>query len=375
MSDPDLLYSDVEDDLRASVRDLLADRCEPAAVIAMYDGDRSLVDGLWKALAAEMGLAGLLVPEERGGVGASAREAAVVLEELGRAVAPVPFLTSAVIASAVLLDAEGDLLAALASGERTAALAVPLSTAPGDAIPAARADAGGRLTGAFTSVAGALEADVLLVPAACGDAVGVYAVPASAASIVPVVSLDMTRQLADVTVDGAAAELVVADGELAVRHALQAGAALLASEQVGVGRWCLDTTVAYLNERRQFGRVVGGFQALKHRLADLYTGVESANAAARYAAVTLAAGDPDAPIATAVAQAFCGDLAVTAAEETVQLHGGIGMTWEHPAHLYLKRAKADQLALGTPGVHRARLADLIDISAPGMTAERVEHGW
>nr|BFE74642.1 hypothetical protein GCM10020092_079430 [Actinoplanes digitatis] len=142
MSDPDLLYSDVEDDLRASVRDLLADRCEPAAVIAMYDGDRSLVDGLWKALAAEMGLAGLLVPEERGGVGASAREAAVVLEELGRAVAPVPFLTSAVIASAVLLDAEGDLLAALASGERTAALAVPLSTAPDDAIPAARADAG-----------------------------------------------------------------------------------------------------------------------------------------------------------------------------------------------------------------------------------------
>nr|BFE74641.1 hypothetical protein GCM10020092_079420 [Actinoplanes digitatis] len=210
---------------------------------------------------------------------------------------------------------------------------------------------------------------MLLVPAANGESVGVYAVPASAASIRPVVSLDMTRQLADVTVDGAAGELVVADGERAVRRALQAGAALLASEQVGVARWCLDTTVAYLNERRQFGRVVGGFQALKHRLADLYTGVESANAAARYAAVTLATGDPDASIATAVAQAFCGDLAVTAAEEAVQLHGGIGMTWEHPAHLYLKRAKADQLALGTPGVHRARLANLIDISAPRMTAE------
>jgi alkylation response protein AidB-like acyl-CoA dehydrogenase len=369
MSDLDLLYTDVEDDLRASVRDLLADRCEPTAVIAVYDGDRSLVDGLWKALAAEMGLAGLLVPEERGGAGASAREAAVVMEELGRAVAPVPFLTSAVIATTVLLDAEADLLAALAAGERTAALAVPLSTAPDGALPAARADAGGRLTGAITSVAGALEADVLLVVATTGDGVAVYAVPASAAGIVPVVSLDMTRQLADVTFDGVAGELVVADGEPAVRRALQAGTALLASEQLGVARWCLDTTVAYLNDRRQFGRVVGSFQALKHRLADLYTGVESANAAARYAAAALAAGDPDAPVATAVAQAFCGDLAVTAAEEAVQLHGGIGMTWEHPAHLYLKRAKADQIALGTPGAHRARLAGLIDLRAPRMAAE------
>jgi alkylation response protein AidB-like acyl-CoA dehydrogenase len=366
MSDLDLLYTDVEDDLRASVRGLLADRCAPTAVIAVYDGDRSLVDGLWKAVAAELGLAGLLVPEERGGAGASAREAAVVMEELGRAVAPVPFLTSAVIATTVLLDAEGDLLAALAAGERTAALAVPLSTAPDGALPAARADAGGRLTGAITSVAGALEADVLLVPATTGDGVAVYAVPASAAGIVPVVSLDMTRQLADVTFDGVAGELVVADGEPAVRRALQAGTALLASEQLGVARWCLDTTVAYLNDRRQFGRVVGGFQALKHRLADLYTGVESANAAARYAAAALAAGDPDAPVATAVAQAFCGDLAVTAAEEAVQLHGGIGMTWEHPAHLYLKRAKADQIALGTPGAHRARLAGLIDLRAPRM---------
>jgi alkylation response protein AidB-like acyl-CoA dehydrogenase len=364
MSDLDLLYTDVEDDLRASVRDLLADRCEPSAVIAVYDGDRSLVDRLWKALAAELGLAGLLVPEERGGAGASAREAAVVMEELGRAVAPVPFLTSAVIATTVLLDAEADLLAALAAGERTAALAVPLSTAPDGAFPAAQADAGGRLTGVITSVAGAIEADVLLVPATTGDGVAVYAVPASAAGIVPVVSLDMTRQLADVTFDGVAGELVVADGEPAVRRALQAGAALLASEQLGVARWCLDTTVAYLNDRRQFGRVVGGFQALKHRLADLYTGVESANAAARYAAAVLAAGDPDVLVATAVAQAFCADLAVTAAEEAVQLHGGIGMTWEHPAHLYLKRAKADQIALGTPGAHRASLAGLIDLRAP-----------
>jgi alkylation response protein AidB-like acyl-CoA dehydrogenase len=365
MSDPDLLYTDVEDDLRTTVRDLLADHCEPTAVAALYDGDRSLVAGLWKALAVDLGLAGLLVPEERGGAGASAREAAVVLEELGRFVAPVPFLTSAVVATTLLLDSESDLLAALASGERSAALVVPLSTAPDGNLPAVPVDGDGHLSGTVTSVAGAVEADVLLVPAAGPEGLAVYAVPASLVDVVPVVSLDMTRQLADVTLDGVQGELVVADAETAVRRALESGAALLASEQLGVARWCLEETVAYLKERRQFGRVVGGFQALKHRLADLYTGVESANAAARHAAAALAAGDADVPVATALAQAFCSDLAVTAAEEAVQLHGGIGMTWEHPTHLYLKRAKADQIAFGTPGSHRARLAGLVDLPGPG----------
>jgi alkylation response protein AidB-like acyl-CoA dehydrogenase len=215
------------------------------------------------------------------------------------------------------------------------------------------------------SVAGALEADVLLVPAAGRDGTTVHAVRAGDAAIAAVTSLDMTRQLADVTVEGAAGEQLLAapDGAAAVRRGLETGAALLASEQVGVAQWCLATTVAYLGERRQFGRVVGSFQALKHRLADLYVATEQAAAAARYAAVTTAVGDPDAPVAAAVAASVCGDVAVRAAEEAVQLHGGIGMTWEHPAHLYLKRAKADQLALGTPGAHRARLAGLVDLPA------------
>jgi alkylation response protein AidB-like acyl-CoA dehydrogenase len=153
------------------------------------------------------------------------------------------------------------------------------------------------------------------------------------------------------------------DGAAAVRRGLAPGAALLASEQVGVAQWCLATTVGYLKDRRQFGRVVGSFQALKHRLADLYVATESAGAAARYAAVTTAVDDPDRAVAGAVASSYCGDAAVRAAEEAVQLHGGIGMTWEHPAHLYLKRAKADQIALGTPGFHRARLAELVDLAA------------
>ncbi len=371
MSDLDLLYTDVEDDLRASVRDLMAARCESAAVVAVYDGDRSVVDPLWRALATDLGLAGLLVPEDRGGAGATAREAAVVLEELGRAAAPVPFLTSSVVATTVLLASDvggaGDeLLAALAAGERTAALLVPLSTGPGDEMPAFVADGEGRLTGSARSVAGALEADVLLVPVETAAGTAVYAVPVGDARVEPVVSLDMTRQLADVTLDEAAGtELLAAEvGGNAVSRGIEVGAALLSSEQLGVAQWCLTTTIAYLKERRQFGRVVGGYQAIKHRLADLFAAVESAGAAARYAAVTTAEENPDSIVATAVAQSFCSDVAVRAAEEAVQLHGGIGMTWEHPAHLYLKRAKADQIALGTPGAHRGRLAELVDLPAP-----------
>lgn len=363
MSDLNLLDTDIETDLRSTVRDLLADRCEPTSVTALYDGDRTLVPGLWKALAADLGLAGLLVAEEHGGAGATAREAAVVLEELGRAAAPVPFLTSAVIATTLLTHADGDLLARLASGESTATLVVPFSTAPNGVLPAFEL-ADGALRGEVTSVAGALEADVLLVIARDGDDLAVHAVDAADAMLTPVSSFDMTRQLADVRVDGVRGTAVLAHAEPDVRAALEAGAALLASEQAGVAQWCLETTVAYLKERHQFGRVVGGFQALKHRLADLYANVESATATARYAAATLAAQDPDLLVATSLAQAFCGDLAVTAAEEAVQLHGGIGMTWEHPAHLYLKRAKADQIGLGTPGAHRSRLAGLVGLPRP-----------
>ena len=362
LPDLDLLYADVEDDLRATVRRLLDQRCSPQAVAALYDGDRSVVEPLWKTLATDLGLAGLLVPEERGGAGASAREAAVVLEELGRATAPVPFLTSSVVATTLLLESESPLVSALATGEKTAALAVPLSLAPFDHIPAVALDRG-LLTGSVTSVAGALEADVLLVAATTAHGLALYAVPTSEVRLKPVVSLDMTRQLADVTLPGALGEPVLLDADPAIRRALQAGAALLASEQLGVARWCLENTVDYLKYRRQFGRVVGGFQALKHRLADLYTGVESAAAAARYAAATHATGSDDIAVATSVAQSYCSDLAVTAAEEAVQLHGGIGMTWEHPTHFYLKKAKADQLAFGGPGAHRRHLAGLVDLPA------------
>lgn len=357
---PDLLYSEEEEALRAAVRDLLTDHCDAAGVISRIESDTPHDLALWKSLADGMGLAGLLVPEDRGGQGATHREAAVVLEELGRAVAPVPYLSSAVVATEALLAcADGeDVLASLASARRIGVLAVGLHTAPGASFATARA-VDGVLHGELTGIADAAAADVLLVPADDG---GLYAVEADAVTVTGQTSLDLTRPVATVVLDGARGRRL-GDAEPAVRRALRAGAGLLASEQLGLAEWALTETVRYLKDRRQFNRPVGGFQALKHRLAQLWLEVVNLRAAARNAAAALSAGR-DADVAVAVAQAYAGQVAVHAAEEALQLHAGIGMTWEHPVHLYLKRAKADSLAYGTAGAHREALAELVDLRAP-----------
>jgi alkylation response protein AidB-like acyl-CoA dehydrogenase len=368
---PDLLYGEAETELRAAVRSLLDDRCGWREVLARTETEQTCDTALWRVLAADLGCAGLLIPESSGGAGASYREAAVVAEETGRAVAPVPFLGSAVAATAALLAAgDEELLAALAAGTTTAALGVPFTAFPAERPqPTVRLVPGGPghlLTGTVAGVADALPADVLIVPAD-GVPYGLYAVQAADASLASVVSLDMTRPLADLALDGVPGRRIAAGetAERAVAAALAAGAAVLAAEQLGLAERCLEITVAYLKERRQFGRPVGSFQALKHRAADLWVGVTQARAAARYAAACLAAGDPDTPVAIALAKAACSDIAVRAAEECLQLHGGIGFTWEHPTHLYLKRAKSASLGFGTPGLHRASLAWLADLPAPG----------
>ncbi|NDU71330.1 acyl-CoA dehydrogenase [Actinomadura sp. DSM 109109] len=352
----DLLYSEIENDLRASVREVLADKSPWTRVLAGTEKDEPYDAPLWRTVAAELGCAGLPVPEDAGGAGATWRETAVVMEELGRSAAPVPFLGSAVIATAALLAAgERELLARLAAGDGIAVLAVPFSTAPGDVAATVRVE-DGTLTGEVGSVADGMAAEVFLVPAADG----LYAVDAAGARRTAVTSLDMTRRLADLAFTAAPARRVAA-GTGAVRTALETGAAMLASEQLGLAERCLDDTVAYVGTRYQFGRPVGSYQGLKHRLADLWTSITQARAVARHAASCVAAGDEDTPIAVAVAQAHCSAVALKAAEECVQMHGGIGFTWEHPAHLYLKRAKADSIALGTPDRHRAALAALVDL--------------
>jgi alkylation response protein AidB-like acyl-CoA dehydrogenase len=440
----DLLYSQTERDLAAALAGLLADRAAPADVIARTERTEAYDGKLWRTVAAEIGVAGLLIPEALGGAGASYRELAAAAEQFGAFAAPIPYLGSAAVATAALLSAARSAAAAdsadrpasaagatvpaaaddeggfgsaasgpaaalraaqlraaaqapaagassgtraapvspaaaqlrqLADGSLTAALAVTAATRSGTPFPAlarvtGRGAAGSgtvKLTGTIPAVTDALPADVLLVPAD-GVPSALYLVEAAAPGVhrTPRVSLDMTRQLCDITLDGAPARQVAvgAAAEAAVSAGLAAGAGILAAEQLGLAQRCLDLTVAYAKERRQFARQIGSFQAIKHRLADLWTTIALARAASRYAAACLADDDPDAPVAVALAKSACCEAAVSAAQECVQLHGGIGFTWEHPAHLYLKRAKAASVAYGTPGAHRAALADLVNIPAP-----------
>jgi len=394
---PDLLYSDTEQALAESLRSLLADRGGLDKVLARTESTETYDDGLWHAVAVELGCAGLLIPERDGGAGASYREACSAAEALGSAVAPVPFLGSAVVATAALLSiaagtpassasagtpftptrAATALLRRLADGGVTVVLATSFATPPGAGFPGAVRVAGprpgdaetgtARLRGTVSGVADALPASVLLVPAE-GVPQGLYLVDMSSSGVAkaPVVSLDMTRQLCDLSFDHAPGTLLASGpaASQALDAALTAGAAALAAEQVGLAQRCLDMTLRYVKERRQFARPVGSFQALKHRLADAWVAVSQARAASRYAAACLATGHPDAKVAVAVAKAYCSETAVLAAQECVQLHGGIGFTWEHPAHLYLKRAKADSIAFGTPDAHRTALASLVNLPTP-----------
>jgi alkylation response protein AidB-like acyl-CoA dehydrogenase len=382
---PDLLYSDTERALSDALASLLADRGGLDSALARTESAQTYDDKLWQAVAADLGCAGLLIPERDGGAGASYREAAAAAEVLGSHVAPVPFLGSAVVATAALLSvgsgashgvgSQGGLLAKMADGGVTAALAVPFATAPGSGFPSSvrvagprPGDAAGtaRLRGMVTGVADALPAGVLLVPAD-GVPQGFYLVDMAAEGVAkaPVTSLDMTRQLCDLSFDDAPGTLI-ASGPGAARAldaALAAGAGIMAAEQTGLAQRCLDMTVAYVKERKQFARPVGSFQGLKHRLADLWVSVTQARAASRYAAACLATGSADAKVAVTLAKAYCSDVAVQAAQECVQMHGGIGFTWEHPAHLLLKRAKADSIAFGTADAHRTALASLVNLPA------------
>jgi alkylation response protein AidB-like acyl-CoA dehydrogenase len=373
VTDLDLLYSDVEDHLRSSVKALLADRAAPERALARAESGEPVDMKLWHTLAADLGCAGLAVPESLGGHGGTAREVAVVMEELGASVAAVPMLGSALLATQALLacdvsdQAVSELLGRLAGGAATGALAVPLPTAPGSAFPATvQVAADGTLTGRVGTVADAAVADELVVPAAGVSGPGLYAVAATDATITPLLALDLTRGVADISLSSAPARRLAGPDRApqALDRALLFAAGLLASEQLGIAQWCLDSTVGYSKQRFQFGRPVGSFQALKHRMADMWMEIVLARTAARYAAQCLATGSDDTLVAVSLAQAYCSDAAVRAAEECIQLHGGIGMTWEHPAHLYLKRAKSDQIALGTSGRHRAALAGLVDLPAP-----------
>jgi alkylation response protein AidB-like acyl-CoA dehydrogenase len=273
----------------------------------------------------------------------------------------------------------GSTLAELAAGTSAAALAVPVSTWPGgtsrpakgrgtgpastDAFGAVSADAAGRLSGAVTSVADAETADVLVVPATGDGGPGLYLVTTADVAVERRVTLDLTRELADVRLDGAAGRplLTGPPAAAALESALVTGAAVLASEQLGVAERCLELTVEHLRQRYQFGRPLGSFQALKHRLADLWVAIAQSRATARYAADRVSAGDGDAPVRRRSPGRTARRSPSGPPRSASSCTGGLGFTWEHPAHLYLKRARSQALALGTADRHLTRLAELVDL--------------
>ncbi|MEW9547825.1 acyl-CoA dehydrogenase family protein [Nonomuraea sp. NPDC050783] len=285
----------------------------------------------WSDLARDVGVAGLLVPEEHGGAGCGPAELAAVAEEMGRVLSPHPFLQTAVMAvTAAAACGAGDLLKALAAGDVTAAVALP-----GEA--ALRLEAGGRLSG--------------VVPyAPAGELVLAYVdgqlVAAEPTRREPYRTMDESRPLARLTFEGAPARRLGDAGS--AERVRDLGIAALAAEQVGGAQRCLEMAVEHARTRVQFGRPIGAFQAIKHKLADVLLLVESARSAAR------AAGADG--VAAAVAGSYCTEAYLVAAGENIQVHGGIGITWEHPAHRYLKRATSDAQLFGPPEAHRARLA-------------------
>jgi alkylation response protein AidB-like acyl-CoA dehydrogenase len=329
-----------------ALREVMRDFCARHAAAPGVLAEGASPDGVWKRLAGELGLTGLAIAEQHGGTGASLAEVAVAAQELGRVLLPVPYLSTAVAGAAL---GEGDpavaaeFLPGIASGQLTAALALA-----GDVT--VRDERAALLSGTAQHVLDGAEAGLFLVRAGGG----IYAVRAADATVTPLGTLDQTRSQATVTFRDSPAVATAADPG----RAEELMWVLLAAESVAAAEHCLDVTVGYLKTRRQFGRPIGTFQALKHRCADLAVEVAGARATARaaVAAATSASGGLPLPVLAPLAKRHCVDVFCHVSAEMIQLHGGIGVTWEHEAHRYLKRAKTSQLLLGTPAELRRLVA-------------------
>ncbi|MGO4255907.1 acyl-CoA dehydrogenase family protein [Marmoricola sp. RAF53] len=366
MSELRYAYDPDEAALRGAARGLLESMCTQFALSATYDDDLVGPAEIWRSVRDDLGLGGLLVDGAHTDVVSRALGfAGVVAEELGRSVAPVPFLTSSVLAATVANELDAPAVRSAIESGRTAAVALPWSTSYADMVPAFSIADDHTLTGRVSHVAGAMEADVLLVPASAANGVlEIHAVdlPASGVERRLISALDMTRPLAEVTLTSVAStrHAVGEEAARALRRALAVATITLGSEQLGLCDAVFTSTADYLRTRRQFGRELGSFQALKHRVADLWVDLEGLRAVARYGAL---AEEESVEYRASLVAAYASDVAVQLVEECLQLHGGIAMTWEHSLHYVLKRAKADQIALGTAGRHRELLAEIVDLPA------------
>jgi alkylation response protein AidB-like acyl-CoA dehydrogenase len=336
--------------LRDAARELLDDHCGTPRVRAVHDGGQGWDADLW-ARMVEQGWLGVTVPESAGGLGLGVVELGVLLEELGRHVAPVPFLPTAATIEVARRAGAADLAADLVDGSRTACIAWSQATA------SLRSE-GGRLVGRSDPVAFAPVADVALVVAPDTDGPAVFLVDLEAVGRPPTEpAMDLTRPLGWLELDGANATRL--GGPELAAMTLDLGATGVALELLGASDAAMTMAVQYAKDRVQFGRPIGSFQAVKHRCADMLVDVEGIRSSAYWAAWCLSVDDPDRSIAASTAKTWAGDASKRVMASALQVHGGIGFTWEHDLHLFLKRAHLDQLTFGDASWHRARLGGLL----------------
>jgi alkylation response protein AidB-like acyl-CoA dehydrogenase len=371
----DFAFTEEHDELRRTVRRFLETKSDEQTVRRVMQTERGYDDTVWQQMAEQVGLQGLAVPADLGGAGLGFVELGIVMEEMGRALLCAPYFSTAVVGVSTLLAAgdeasRSDLLPRIAAGEIIVTLA---AIEPGSRWnPAAvetHAEADGgvwRLDGTKTYVLDGHIADVLLVVAQTSEGLGLFRVVGEAVGLKrqPLPTLDLTRKLARVELSQTPAIRIGAGGDLlkALERVEALAAAALAAEQVGGAQRCLEMSVEYAKTRLQFGRPIGSFQAIKHRCADMLVEVEFAKSAAYHALFAAAgANEDDLLIAANMAKSYCSEAYFHIAAETIQVHGGMGFTWEHPAHLYFKRAKSSALLFGDPIQHRERLAERIGI--------------
>jgi alkylation response protein AidB-like acyl-CoA dehydrogenase len=369
--------------LRESLREALRQLSPSPEIRRQMATARGWDPQVWRRLCRELGVAGLMVPEELGGGGFSAAELGAVFEETGRALLCAPFLATVGLAVPLLLalddrEACKRYLPAMCEGSLVATVVTSDANGrhlpDGDLVSVTVHDTGPVLDGTAGFVVDGASADLLLVPARADDAIGVYAVEASSPGVVatPLVTLDQTRKQARVEFTAAPAVRVGPDDASgALAQGMDVARALLAAEQAGGAAACLEAAVSYGTTRIQFGRPIGSFQAFKQKIAESLIQVESARSAAQ-AAVQAAAealspsyqgalpGVPELAVTALVAKIYCSEAYLTVAAENIQLHGGIGFTWEHDAHLYFKRAWTSREMLGGPEEHTERLARLLE---------------
>ena len=367
-------FTEEQEELRSTVRAFLENKSSEEAVREQMETENGYDEAVWQQMGEQMGLQGLAIPEEYGGSGYSFVELGIVLEEMGRALLCAPFFSTAVLAAQTLIhcgddDAKQAHLPGIASGETIATVAYVEPSGKWDesgiTMEASGSGSDVTLSGTKSFVIDGHTADLIIVAAKSGAGTSLYAVKGDASGLTKTAlsTMDQTRKQAKLDFDNTPATLIGEDGKGwdTLSTVLDLVAVGLAAEQVGGAQMVLEQAVEYAKVRVQFGRPIGSFQAIKHKCADMLLEVESAKSAAYYGMWCAAEMNDELPSTASLAKAYCSEAYFHAAAENIQIHGGIGFTWEHPAHLYFKRAKSSELMFGDPTYHREQLAQRIGI--------------